>query len=313
MKSQVENQINMSYRLKKIESNVTAFPLSQIIRILLSAGFQLKNMRSDYELKLGFIAHEVTQLVIEKDACYLRQSVLSLYGIAGVLSDDLLDRLYQRRSENDTALEAFLSIFNQRLWILMCESWRQCQFIINYETRLQDAVQGVLNALSFSDYPNYYFAGIKAKTVLSISDIQQILEYYFDLSFDLIPQAGLPVVLAENERSLLGRQHHQLGAGFILGRAAYLYTEFLDIWIKGLSLQTYRHLLPGTHQLKNLLLFLRELLPRQIYFHLSLRLQAGEAFPAVLNDRNVCLGRTSWLQPAVGCSYIYRNIDGFIR
>ena len=198
--------------LEKLVGCPEAYSFKQVLRILFTSGFNTEDLLSHYVLQLGFSGSDVKKIeYIAPDKILIEQTVLSLYGVVGVMPDYIIELLYRRSKLNDSALCEFLNIFNQRLLQIMSDSWRQTQFMLNIELQQMDAVQGVLQSmhglqLNAAEDTDLYFANMQNKNALAVSDLSKWLNYYFDLPMQIISGCGKAHAIPFIEQSQLGRQ-----------------------------------------------------------------------------------------------------------
>lgn len=287
----------MTTRVQALLAKVEQSSTLQLLRVLLTQQFVWSQLRVHYDSRLTYVESEISSAQLDKanNSLTIVQTVLSLFGPVGFLPDYLLDLLYSEKQQKQSGLKDFLAIFNQRFWLLMCEAWCECEFIIQAEREQASVVTDILTAVMPTGVNDYYFAGHYARGHLSLCSLQQQLQYYFQLPMQLLSQKGVWVDLAATETTRLGQQHSALTAGVVLGGRAFMTQHVLHVEVGPLTYDDYCQLLPGSKKRVALEAYALARLPKPMTVHINTQLLPGVARQTRLNSATAQLGWTSWL------------------
>jgi type VI secretion system protein ImpH len=235
---------------------------------------------------------------------------MGLTGPLGVLPHHYTELLMERARYKDTALWAFLDIFNHRLISLFYRMWEKHRFPVAYERNELDQFTGYLldivgmgtgslrGRLSFNDQALVYYGGLVAQRPHSASAIMAILSDYFGVPARVTQFAGQWLSLDDNV-TRLGCAYSDLGLNTIAGTRVWDSQSKFRVRIGPVGLKEFRYFVPDGSAFRPAIDLLRFLVGLEFDFDLQLVLKA-ESVPACHLGGSAAegprVGWTSWLK-----------------
>jgi type VI secretion system protein ImpH len=235
---------------------------------------------------------------------------MGLTGPLGVLPHHYTELMMERARYNDTALWAFLDIFNHRMISLFYRMWEKYRFPIAYERSELDRFTGYLfdivglgtaglrGRLSFNDQALLLYGGLIAQQPHSASAIAAIVGDFFGVAGRAVQLVGQWLKLGE-DATKLGAANSQLGVSTIAGARIWDLQSKFRIRLGPVPLQQFKAFVPSGsafRPLKDLLFFLAG---TEFDFDVQLLLKAEDVPHCSLgtdSDIGPRLGWTSWLK-----------------
>jgi type VI secretion system protein ImpH len=216
----------------------------------------------------------------------------------------------ERTRYKDTALWAFLDIFNHRIISLFYRMWEKHRFPIAYERGELDQFTGYLfdiigmgtgglrGRLSFNDQALLLYGGLIAQRPHSGSAIAAILSDFFNVPARAVQFAGQWLMLEDNVTQL-GSANSNLGISTIAGTRVWDTQSKFRIKIGPVNLQEFKAFIPMGSAFRPATDLLRLVVGLEFDFDLQLVVKA-EDVPAcrlgALPEDGPRLGWTSWLK-----------------
>ena len=265
---------------------------------------------------LSFPPSEVASvLAADGGPSHMTVAFMGLAGNAGVLPMFYCEYVLRRLEEKDSALAAFLDIFNHRFLSLFYMAWekhhpwadprnllagRQLKFRQYLFDLIGLGTGGLRNRMENLDSALLQYAGLLAQKPRSAAALEGILGDYFGLPITVEQFRGRWVRLAEEHRSYLhtGGVHNKLGEGTIAGDALWVTQTAFRIRVEQLSWQRFRSFLPGQPALKRLGELVRFFVDGKLTFDVQLVLAAKEVPRCCLGGgepETARLGMAAWL------------------
>lgn len=241
----------------------------------------------------------------------------ALSGCRGVIPDYLYSELLNSLHQDDSPLQAFLDVFNNRYFELAANAITANNILLREEQESilgrmlvrisQKSALAQLSALpsSFvdrSDSSLLRFSVLMGLKTRTLKGLNQLLSQYFHLDVVSLVVASIPYRMPSESLSYLGRhlgRNNQLGRGLLAGKKGNQAYQALDILIKPKNKKEFLVLSTNAHfsyTLRELVLaYLRELIEVKIYLHVR-RAYIDE--PTIsANGLGVRLGEANCLSP----------------
>ena len=259
---------------------------------------------------MGFPAGELKSIEVDEAhpqrPATVRTRLLGLYGVDSPMPTAFVDDIAQRR-EGHEALEAFLDIFNHRIFTQFYRIWRKYSYPATFESgatdktsqcllgliglgipgtagRIATPISRFLALLSVMRLPTRNAEGISALVRLLAPNTQARVTPHWPRKVPLLQPAGLsachPVSLSQG--TPLGHTGHDANSQLLLG----LFTE---------DTREARGWLPGGQLHRDLLVLLRVYLGWRCTAQLQLQLPMRSLPAPVLGHAQVLLGMTGVL------------------
>lgn len=230
---------------------------------------------------------------------HLTPAFLGLLGVSGVLpycyTDTIAAQIHFDKNESG---RAFLDSFTHRTMLLFYRAWEQAHIEYRRDDNGNDGLlpmqlalagathrraaphQATPAARAIADEAVAYYAALIRHRPITAAVITAVLNDYFGLPFQLEQFVGAWETLRPDEVSQLGKHHHHLGMGTMLGPRYWRHDLCVRLKIGPLSRAQYNRFLPkgdSTPALKAMLaLFAVPTIRFEI--HLVLRAQDIEQF-----------------------------------
>ncbi|MBV9928142.1 MAG: type VI secretion system baseplate subunit TssG [Acidobacteria bacterium] len=231
---------------------------------------------------------------------------MGLTGPLGVLPNHYTELLAERVQEKDTALWAFLDLFNHRLISLFFRAWEKHRFPIAYERRGDDRFTAYLFAfvglgtgellgrLSVPDENLLQYCGLIAQRPHSASAIEAAVGDYFGVTARLEQFSGQWFTLDEESVTRLGTANSLLGVSTIAGQRVWDDQSKFRLKLGPLTLEQFTAFLPVGSAFKPVTDLTRFLAGLELDFDVQLILMASEVPACALNTRGDARPRLGW-------------------
>lgn len=185
---------------------------------------------------------------------------MGLNAAISVMPAPYTELLIARAREKDYAMEEFFNIFNHRMISFHYRGWEKYRFFVEYERtgedRLSEKLYDIIglgtNALrgrqGFPDPAYLNYIGLLGKHVRTASNLEQLLEDYFEVPAKITQFAGAWRKLRRDDQTWMlgkGGPNERLGVGTIAGDEVYDHHGRIGIALGPMRFEKYRSLLPG--------------------------------------------------------------------
>ena len=277
------------------------------------ADIQREAVRFRTRQTLSFPPSEIYQITREDGESEkppeMTVAFMGLTGPLGVLPHHYSELVIDRSRHKDTALWAFLDIFNHRILSLFYRVWKKYRFAIAYEGRELDefssalfsivgvGTHGLQRRLSLHDQILIYYGGLISQRPHSASAIAAILGDYFNVQVTANQFSGQWLKLGD-DITRLGHFNSQLGMTTIAGARVWDVQSKFRMRIGPLSLKEFQDFIPVGSAFRPATELLRLLVGLEFDFDLQLVLKAQAVPMCVLQTGPDAprLGWTSWLK-----------------
>lgn len=237
----------------------------------------------------------------------LQVRLFGLFGPNGPLPLHLTEYARERaRNIGDPTFARFADVFHHRLIALFYRAWAQGQPHVSRDRPGQDRVAGYVGALmgvmppawrkrdSLPDVARLFHAAALVRHVRNADGLAGILQQFFRVPATVQQFVGQWMVIQPRDRTFLGRESAQLGAGAIAGGRVWDRQHKFRVEFGPLTLAQYESFLPGGQRLRQVVDWIAFYLSFELDWDLRLFLRAGEVPRLSLTGRQR-LGWTTWL------------------
>ncbi|MCS7024009.1 MAG: type VI secretion system baseplate subunit TssG [Bryobacteraceae bacterium] len=267
---------------------------------------------------LAFPASEIQELVWEEGdrPVQIRVNFMGLYGPLGALPLYYTEYILQRLRAKDTALAAFLDIFNHRIISLFYRAWEKYRFYVCYERGERDRMsqylmdligigtRGLSGRLEVRDEALLYYTGLLSLLPRSALALEQLLSDFFDVPVQVEQFYGawFPLERKSQCQFLRGDSYsEQLGVGVIVGDEVYDPQSGVRIRLGPLTLAQYLEFLPNGSAFRPLKALTQFFSNGELAFQAQLVLRREEVPPCELGaggEAGPQLGWVTWIRNA---------------
>jgi len=243
---------------------------------------------------------------------------LGLTGPSGVLPRHYTELILERERRRDTALAAFLDLFNHRVISLFYRAWQKYRVPITHEQARRRGTEdtfsrslfahfgmgtaGLRGRLAVEDPTLVFYTGLLAQQPRSASALAGMLTDYFAVTVRVAQFRGAWLPLAEDSRSRLGSASPGIGGGAhnILGRTAVVGRRFWDqqarfrLRVGPLGFAHFCDLLPSGRLFGTMVQLTRFFVGQALDFDIQLVLRAPEVPACRLGERGPRAPRLGW-------------------
>ncbi len=266
---------------------------------------------------MAFPASQIQGLIWDQwqtveDARPVRMTVnfMGMFGPMGALPLYYTEYILQRLRVKDTALAAFLDIFNHRMISLFYQAWEKYRFYVAYERGEQDRLSRYLLHLvglgtsklqgrqQVRDDSMIFYSGLLAMHSRSALGLEQILSDYFDVPVAVEQYRGAwyPLELSSQCRFEDGDSYsEQLGVGAIVGDEVWDPQSGVRVRVGPLSIRQYLDFLPGGSAYRPMQALTRFFSNGELNFDLQLVLKQEEVPDCELGAGGEAGPRLGWL------------------
>jgi len=268
----------------------------------------------------AFPASEVQGLTwTDDEPLSITVNFMGLFGPMGALPLYYSEFIRARLRQKDSALPAFLDLFNHRMVSLFYQAWEKYRFYVAYERASQDpdrfsrylldliglgtpGLQG-RNA-PLRDVSLMFYTGLLGLLPLSALALEQILSDYFDVPIEVEQFMGLwyPLEISSQCKFDRGDSYsEQLAVGVIVGDEVFDPQSGIRVRVGPLTLSQYLDFLPEGTAFKPLKSLIRFFTNDELTYEIQLILKRQEVprlEMGALGDAGPRLGWVTWLKNA---------------
>jgi type VI secretion system protein ImpH len=241
------------------------------------------------------------------------EMVVAFFGMTGplgLLPHPYTELLLERTRRQDTALWAFLDLFNHRFISLFYRAWEKYRFPVAYERSGRDpfteylfdvigmGTKGLTGRMSILDQRLLLYAGLIAQRPHSAAAIESILRHHFGVPVRIRQYFPQWLAVDEEFRTRLGAANSVLGENLICGDRIRNAQSKFRVRLGPMSLRAYLAFLPGGHSFSEVSDLTRFLTGMELDFDVQLVLAAAEVPECRLSaaaPTPPLLGWTTWL------------------
>src|SRR5262245_16841689 len=222
---------------------------------------------------------------------------MGMTGPLGVLPHPYTELLIERTRYSDTALWAFLDLFNHRLISLFYRAWEKYNFPFAYERDQRDrfteylydligfGTRGLRGRLGFPDQALIFYGGLTAQRPHSAFAIGAIATDYFGVKADVEQFSGQWLKLDEESLTRLGAADSRLRVNTIAGTSVWDNQSKFRVRFGPLKFKEFFDFLPVGQAFKPASDSIRLLAGADLDFDIQLLLRAEEVPGCVLTSR----------------------------
>jgi len=261
--------------------------------------------------EIGFPSSQIASLEWPKDT-QPRMNVhfMGLTGPQGILPLYYSALLRERLRARDTALRAFLDIFNHRAISLFYRAWEKHHFTVAYERNDKDSLSphlmdllglgtpGLSSRQGVSDEALLFRTGLLVEHVRSASALRALLIDYFDVPVEIEQFVGRWHPIDRDTQCCFsdsGADSERLGFGTVVGDEIWDQQSAVRIRLGPLTLEQYREFLPDGPAHKPLAALVRFFAGNELDFEVQLVLKKEETPPCALGADGPAATRLGWM------------------
>lgn len=292
----------------------TAKPKDEFVR------FAQLGSRADLNeafLSMAFPAssvHVVEQVPNSGRPALMTVTFFGLTGTQGALPLWYTEWMIARRDAKDSALAAFLDLFNHRLISLFYRAWEKHTPPVLYELAAARSQQpdpftqslfdfigmgtdGLRGRMRVADEGLLRYAGLIAQRPLAAISLRGILRDYFSVPVETQQCIGAWYELEEADRCYLApdSERNQLGEAAFLGDEVWNQQSLFRIQLGPLPLSRFLEFLPNGPAMAKLVELTTYLVGQAMSFEVQVVLQAEEVPYARLSDEGEDAPRLGWI------------------
>lgn len=262
--------------LEDIRTNAHKYDLHQLVYILqqLATGSELcaftgKKIDIRADKNLSFPASDVRGISEQADVILVTARLLGLYGVDSPLPHYFLEEVVEDRPSS-ARFQAFLDIFNRRVYQLLQDAWQRTQFLKPMQGRL--SLNDMIGALMGSQSQNdQRYAGSFGPKHRSANALEPMLKEALQLPELSIDTQAIKWVEVDALFTLDGQQ--QLGIDTMLGSAAPVIGQNLKIETGAIDKQHAVALTPENDLGSRMAELLQSYLPKGVEFDIHIKVQ----------------------------------------
>jgi type VI secretion system protein ImpH len=294
---------------RELTERAGSFEFFQAIRLieLLLPDADVLRFRSN--ARLDFPPSQIESIDISVDAANVSVNFLGLVGPMGALPYFYSELVADRLRAKDSALQAFLDIFQHQLIKFFYQAWQKHRFSVGWEQNRGDGVTSALRALlgihspglqdrqKIADDTLLYYTGLFAMQTRPAAALEQLIADYFGVPAEVEQFAGAWCMLPSSNQCRLGNEScfEQLGMGTVLGDAVWNQQSRVTIRLGPMPLARYRDFLPAGGAYREVEALVEFYANRQLDIDLQLVLDREEV-PMLELGADLPLGWCSWLK-----------------
>lgn len=237
----------------------------------------------------------------------LQVRLFGLLGPNGPLPLHITEHVRERlRNAGDATTSRFLDVFHHRFLALFYRAWAQAQPHVNRDRPEADRFAAYVGAFlgistpefrnrdSVADVAKLFHVGMLIRHVRNAEGLAVILQHFFRVPVRIEEYVGHWLALGASERTYLGREGANLGAGAVAGRRVWDRQHKFRIALGPLTLRQYQAFLPGGTPLRELVDWVRLYFCLELDWDVRLLLERAEV-PLLKLGAAGRLGWTTWL------------------
>jgi type VI secretion system protein ImpH len=263
---------------------------------------------------LSFPASDVVEITpargAERPVPEMTVSFMGLAGALGPLDAPTTEHIIERDSRKDTALRAFLDIFNHRLVSLLYRIRKVHRVGQDGAAPGSDRLAAYLYAafglgtpglrrrMQVKDRALAFYAGLLGQQPRSAAGLERLLGHYFGVAVSVRQFDGRWFPLDEDQRTAIGTtgRNARLGVDAVVGSRVWDQHGGIELRLGPLTRAEFSDFLPSGWAFAPLCDLVRFYVGDELDFRVRLTLRAEEAPGARLGARGSRLGWTSWLK-----------------
>lgn len=274
-------------------------------------GPQAEVARFSAHAAMAFPASQIQALDWNEDRpVHLTVNFMGLYGPMGVLPIYYTEYILQRLRAKDSALAAFLDIFNHRTIALFYRAWEKYRFYVAYERGERDRLSQYLldllglgtaklhNRQQVRDESLIFYSGLVAKHARSALALEQMLSDYFEVPVQVEQYVGAWYRLERSSQCRFGdgtSHSEQLGVGVIVGDEVWDPQSGVRVRVGPLSLRQYLDFLPNGSAYRPMQALTKFFSNGELNFEMQLVLKREDAPGCELGASGEAGPRLGWL------------------
>ncbi|HEX6546704.1 MAG TPA: type VI secretion system baseplate subunit TssG [Bryobacteraceae bacterium] len=294
----------------ELEERPGSFEFFQAVRFLELLLPDTDALRFRSNPRLDFPPSQIESINISADdAANVTVNFLGLVGPMGALPYFYSELVTDRLRAKDSALQAFLDIFQHRLIKLFYQAWQKHRFPVGWEQSRAEGVTSALRALlglhspgllgrqEIADDTLLFYTGLLAMQTRPAAALEQIIADYFRVPAAVEQFSGAWCMLPSSNQCRLGNEtcFEQLGLGSVLGDAVWNQQSRVTMRLGPMPLARYRDFLPAGSAYRELEALVEFYANRQLDFDIQLVLDRSEV-PTLELGAELPLGWCSWLR-----------------
>jgi type VI secretion system protein ImpH len=286
-----------------------AFPGREPVGRLANPGQEV--LRFGAHVSMIFPASEIQELTLAADGPHsMIVNFMGLTGPMGVLPLYYTELLIHRVRLRDTAMRAFLDIFNHRIISLFYQAWEKYRIMIAYERGERDrfsqylldliglGTRGLQRRQAVMDETLIYYSGLFALHARSAQALKQILMDYFEVPVEVVQLTGGWYPLDRPSQCCFesaSTYSEQLGVGAVVGDEIWDPQSAARVVLGPLTLRQYLDLLPNGTANRPLWALLGFFSNHQVDFEVQLVLKREEVPPCELGAEGEVAPQLGWI------------------
>jgi type VI secretion system protein ImpH len=232
---------------------------------------------------------------------------MGLLGPSGVLPYWYNELALERLRQKDTALTAFLNLFNHRLISLFYRAWLKHRFPENYREGGSDRLTtyllslcglgtpGLLDRVGFMPETLSFYTGIIAMPAPTAAGIEATVGYLSGADANVEQFVERMIPISPEDQTRLGAANSSLGVDALCGGYIWECETKFRIALGPMGLKQYKKFLPGGPMLAPIFSFTRSMVGIEYEFDLKIILKQEEV-PLCEIGGDSRLGLTTWLR-----------------
>jgi type VI secretion system protein ImpH len=218
--------------------------------------------------------------------------------------------LRERLRAHDSAMRAFLDIFNHRAISLFYRAWEKHRFTVAYERNDKDALSphlmdllglgtpGLSSRQAVADEALLFRTGLLVEHVRSAAALRALLIDYFEIPVEIEQFVGRWHPIDRDTQCCFsdsGADSERLGFGTVVGDEIWDQQSAVRIRLGPLTLEQYREFLPDGPAHKPLAALVRFFAGNELDFEVQLVLKKEETPPCALGADGPAATRLGWM------------------
>jgi type VI secretion system protein ImpH len=260
---------------------------------------------------LGFPPGKIASLEWPADEQpVMRVNFMGLTGPMGLLPLYYSALVRERLRSRDSAIAAFLDIFNHRAISLFYKAWEKYHFTVGYERGEGDRLsphlldllglgtEGLEDRQSVPDRALQFRCGLLAPRVRSAEGLRALIEDYFDVRAEIEQFVGAWYEIDEETQCRFTggfTSSEQLGNGAVVGDEIWDRTSGVRVRLGPLTLEQYSSFLPDGDAHRPLRDLIRFFAGSEFQFSIQLVLRREDVPRCELGNEGPAAPRLGWL------------------
>jgi type VI secretion system protein ImpH len=269
-------------------------------------------VRFNVKKGLSFPPSDISDFRLDEQLRIPRMEVafMGLTGPSGVLPHWYTQLIMERSNEKDTALAAFLDMFNHRLISLFYLAWKKHRFPENYEAGGMDRLSGYLLSLCGLAMPGLtekiglpeeslsFYSGLLSQPVASAVTIEAAVAYFVEAPVRVEQFVERIVDLEPSDQTQLGTANASLGEDAICGSQIWESQTKFRVHIGSVEKAKFIRLMPSGDLLVPVFSLVRYMVGIEFEFDIRIYLKKEDVPLCRLGATDAdepMLGWTTWI------------------